>query len=371
MRKPRSLELDVLRGLAVTLVLGVHVPAYPIWSQIGGIGVDLFFVLSGFLISTLLFVEYRQTQKIRLARFFGRRVLKLYPSFYLMLGASLTYCIFWHFRFNTRQLLGELFLCQNYIGQLWGHTWSLAVEEHFYIFLPLLLTLLMRANRGAKDPFWLIPYIALIIAIVCLSLRLWTSHRFPGDLRLIHYEPSHLRFDGLFTGVLIGYLYNFHSDILAAIMNSSWRLPFSFLGVIALSPMLIFPGNLEFAYTVGFTFTTIGFAVVLLLALFPDRKFHPLTGKPSMAARGFAFMGRYSYTIYLWHVPLAMMSAWIETETRMNQYLLHALYCAASVGVGVGASKLLEQPVLRLRERLLPNLAPPPRVLTPENVPAF
>ncbi len=76
------MTLDVLRGIAALLVLGVHVPAYPIWSRVGGYGVDLFFVLSGFLISNLLFTEFSKTGDIRIGRFLARRAFKLYPSFY-------------------------------------------------------------------------------------------------------------------------------------------------------------------------------------------------------------------------------------------------------------------------------------------------
>src|SRR5271169_1218036 len=139
MDQKRILELDVLRGIAILLVMGVHVPAYPIWSTVGGWGVDLFFVLSGFLISNLLFGEYKSTGDIRLARFFSRRALKLYPSFYLLLAVTLVYCFFWHVPITAREILGEATLTQNYIGAIWGHTWSLAVEEHFYIFLPVVL----------------------------------------------------------------------------------------------------------------------------------------------------------------------------------------------------------------------------------------
>src|ERR1700687_860940 len=94
--RQRTVELDVLRGFAILLVMGVHVPAYPIWSTVGIFGVDLFFVLSGFLISTLLFSEYRNNGSIRLTRFFFRRALKLYPSFYLLLALTLVYCWFGH-----------------------------------------------------------------------------------------------------------------------------------------------------------------------------------------------------------------------------------------------------------------------------------
>src|SRR5579872_3262789 len=101
MGSKRIFQLDVLRGFAILLVMGVHVPAYPIWSTVGGWGVDLFFVLSGFLISNLLFREYRESGDIKLSRFFLRRALKLYPSFYLLLGVTLVYCLLWHVPFTN------------------------------------------------------------------------------------------------------------------------------------------------------------------------------------------------------------------------------------------------------------------------------
>ena len=129
MAPKRVFELDVLRGVAILLVMGVHVPAYPIWSTVGGWGVDLFFVLSGFLISNLLFTEYRTNGSIRLGRFFARRALKLYPSFYLLIAVTLAYCFFWKVPVIGQELLGEMILTQNYIGSIWGHTWSLAEPE--------------------------------------------------------------------------------------------------------------------------------------------------------------------------------------------------------------------------------------------------
>ena len=80
MGQARIFQLDVLRGFAIFMVMGVHVPAYPIWSNFGGYGVDLFFVLSGFLISNLLFTEYRKTHNIQCLRFLARRGMTLYPS---------------------------------------------------------------------------------------------------------------------------------------------------------------------------------------------------------------------------------------------------------------------------------------------------
>src|SRR5215471_3658603 len=86
---PRNQSLDALRCIAVLLVLGLHLPYYRVWGTLGWIGVDLFFVLSGFLISGLLFQEYKKTGSINFKRFLIRRGLKIYPSFYLLIVAAM------------------------------------------------------------------------------------------------------------------------------------------------------------------------------------------------------------------------------------------------------------------------------------------
>ena len=161
----RLLQLDVLRGIAVLLVMGYHLPALPILSNAGYLSVDLFFVLSGFLVSGLLFREIQSTGGVNLSRFYLRRALKIYPSVYLLL--ALTYLLFtaalgWAQVSNTA--LGDLLLSQNYLGGLWGHTWSLAVEEHFYLLLPVTLILLLGLRtRTARD-------------LSTVALRVWADH---------------------------------------------------------------------------------------------------------------------------------------------------------------------------------------------------
>ena len=353
MDRGRVFELDVLRGFAIILVMGVHVPAYPIWSTFGGFGVDLFFVLSGFLISGLLFVEYQRTGDIRLARFFSRRALKLYPSFYLLLLVTLLYGYFWRVPFSAQALLGEAVLTQNYIGAIWGHTWSLAVEEHFYLLLPLLLAFLVRRGRGSADPFRPLPYIFLGVAAVCLALRSWNTASLAGFDHKTTYQPSHLRFDSLLYGVFLSYFHHFRPDALNRIMSDPWRSPVSLLSVICLAPALFLPWDDPVVYTLGFTLLYIGFGTMIPLALYKptNQKVSP----PGRGLRGVAYMGVYSYTLYLWHVPLAQVFAWLSSRWGgVNQYLLHAIYFATCIAVGVLTSKLLERPVLRIRERLFP-----------------
>src|SRR5215831_18752084 len=88
---PRNAQLDALRAIAVLLVLGRHLPFFPLWIRVGWTGVDLFFVLSGFLISGLLFREYKATGGIRIGRFLVRRGFKIYPAYYLFLTGSVIY----------------------------------------------------------------------------------------------------------------------------------------------------------------------------------------------------------------------------------------------------------------------------------------
>lgn len=358
MRGNRIFELDVLRGIAILLVMGVHVPAYPIWSTVGGWGVDLFFVLSGFLISNLLFTEYRATGSIRLRRFFLRRALKLYPSFYLLLAVTLIYCVFWHVPVTPRELLGEAILTQNYIGAIWGHTWSLAVEEHFYLFLPLVLAWMMRRNRGSGNPFSAMPWVFAAVAILCLGLRLLNSMAHPVHSHQIHYEPSHLRADSLFFGVFLSYLHNFRPQILQKVMSDPWRLPVSLVGILCLTPALFLPTTDAFIYTYGFTLVYIGFGTMLLLSLYKEtaRK----RARPGLLTRAIGAMGVYSYTLYLWHVPLAQYFAFVARHFPwINQYVLHAIYFATSIAVGVATSKLVEIPILKLREKFWPSPATP------------
>ena len=344
----------MLRGFAILLVMGAHVQAYPIWSTFGGFGVDLFFVLSGFLISNLLFKEYLLSHCIVLSRFFLRRALKLYPSFYLLLAGTLVYCLVWRIPVTRRAVLGELTLTQNYVGAIWGHTWSLAIEEHFYLLLPIALFLMLKLRPGSDDPFRAVPYVFLVVASCCLALRIWNGAYYPAFDHRLHYEPSHLRLDSLLFGVLLSYLHNFRGHLLRRIMSPPWRRPVSFLGILALAPMLILDFSHPFVYTYGFTLLYIGFGVLLLLAIYQEKP----GAKPGVMIRAIGAIGVYSYTVYLWHVPLAMVFTSLAVRFSMvNQYALHAIYIASSIAMGIAASKLVEIPVLKMRERFFPSRA--------------
>jgi peptidoglycan/LPS O-acetylase OafA/YrhL len=249
--------------------------------------------------------------------------MKIYPSFYLLIGLTVAYCQIWNFPLNQRKLLGELFLVQNYLGSMWGHTWSLAVEEHFYIFLPLLLAAMLKFRTKDGNPFQRIPYVFLATAVICLGLRLvalyfhydggqanaiqpngpdWQLGQNPDRgvlwfLILGTGDPyTGLRFDSLFFGVLLGYLHNFRPQILTKLMTDPWRFPVSLAGILCLAPITFFPIGSPFIRTIGFTLLYLGFGTMLMVSIYKDPR--RKNAKPGALARGIAWVGIYSYTVY-------------------------------------------------------------------------
>src|SRR4029077_631619 len=125
-----------------------------------------------FLISGLLFSEYKRGHTINLKRFFIRRGLKIYPAFYaFLILTGITGKLVFHSHPTSEQYLHEVFFVMNYEHGVWDHTWSLAVEEHFYIFLPFFLFILARSSSNRENPFRMIPQAAAMIAALCLIFR--------------------------------------------------------------------------------------------------------------------------------------------------------------------------------------------------------
>jgi peptidoglycan/LPS O-acetylase OafA/YrhL len=341
----------VLRGFAVLLVLGVHVPAFQAWAHVGWLGVDLFFVLSGFLVSNLLFSEYKKFGELRIGSFLLRRGLKIYPSFYFLFLCSVVFVYATHRQLTTRAMVAEALFVQNYFGGVWGHTWSLAVEEHFYILLALALLLMALAREGRRNPFRSFPLLFALVAISCIGLRYWTNWYVVPFRHGVHFQQSHLRLDSLLFGVLVAYFYSFHPDELEKLVRR-WHPLIFFSSLAALAPNLLLDNTNPFVYTIGFTLVYLGFGGLMLIAIYSKKR-----GVPGLFQRMIASIGVFSYSIYLWHVPLAMVFAWIYDQTHIHPQALFAIYVLTSIAVGTLLSKLIEIPILRLRDRLLPRRA--------------
>jgi peptidoglycan/LPS O-acetylase OafA/YrhL len=356
----RNKRLDILRCIAVVTVILHHSGDSTFFTRIGWTGVDLFFVLSGFLISGLLFSEYRKNHAIDLKRFFLRRGLKIYPAFYtFLLLTGVTAELYLHAHSTIRRYLDDIFFIMNYQHGVWDHTWTLAVEEHFYIFLPIFLFTLARFSSDRQDPFRLIPWAAAVIASLCPVFRAVSVYVGTPNFNT-PYVASHDRMDALFLGVLIGYLYHFRPSILEQLMRSTRnRVVVAAASAVLISFAYLYERDNKFFATFGYSLVYLGFGGVLLLSLYTrgilSGKLAQVTELVGSAA---AYVGVYSYSIYLWHGPTG---AWLPGLFRRilghptGSFGRFAVYFVGSLVVGIVMSKLVEYPILHLRDRILPT----------------
>ncbi|HEV3271305.1 MAG TPA: acyltransferase [Candidatus Methylacidiphilales bacterium] len=347
---------DSLRCAAVLLVIFHHSPDISselpfgistLFSQIhliGWVGVDLFFVLSGFLVSGLLFDEYDATGTLDIRRFLIRRGFKIIPAFYVLTAVTALYQFCFQGGVFKRFLLDDLCFLQSYLPGSWPHAWTLAVEVHFYITLALLLAYLSR--RGTAT--WLKPLPWILGGILAVDFLVRMVH-FGSAVTDINIQKTHLHLDVLAAGVLLRYLYNYHPEALVILERRK-------LYWICGSLILLYPSELlhvphPFYMTALLpTFNWIAFFVILFQATLI-----PFPGSVAMKwlVGPFDYLGKHSYSIYLWHIPIKI---WIIDRFIPEPGWLNVLcFFAGSLIVGTFFSEVLEMPVLHLRNRLFPS----------------
>jgi peptidoglycan/LPS O-acetylase OafA/YrhL len=338
----REIELDFVRGIAILMVIDFHLGAngllsYPArWIGVespGWMGVSVFFVLSGFLVGGLLLKEWKVRGSIDSARFLARRGFKIWPQYYLFLAVMLAAG-----HRTVRELWGNLLNIQNYVGGV-AHTWSLAVEEHAYLVIVLCLYVAARCKVRMR-------YVLLFFAgaAVCVSLLrlLLLRHGLP------YFAPTHARIDGIFYGVILAIVYHFAPETFHSLQDRRW------IWVAALAAVLLFArfgrGWWEPSVTLD-SANLLGIALLMLLYRHREGAHH------SWAYRAVAWVGVYSYGIYLWHVsvdgPIRALGR------HMGGWLLPAWVlvapAAAAIALGFATTKLIEFPALRLGDRWFPR----------------
>jgi peptidoglycan/LPS O-acetylase OafA/YrhL len=227
------------------------------------------------------------------------------------------------------------------------------VEEHFYLFLPLLLLVLL-AMRGAGT-LKAVPWIGLALMIGCTACRLLTV-REPVEMHNDQW-PTHLRMDSLFFGVTLGYLHHFRPEILRQIAAVPVLL---FLACAALvAPMAIYPFHEHlWIRTIGYTMLYVGYGGILVAFLYSRNALLEICTR-TWFARAIAFVGIYSYSIYLWHNDAGahdLVTAIAGKGTGSFYWVSFTiLYAAVAVGMGIAMGLLIEYPTLKLRNRLFPT----------------
>lgn len=355
----RVIQLDFIRGIAILLVINYHAmtldgaggwvqDALALGKRVGWMGVDLFFVLSGFLVGGLLVQELAKSGNIRVGRFLLRRMFKIWPAYYFYILFQIvtrrhplnTFC--WQNLLNI----------QNYAGTSLNHTWSLAVEEHFYLLLPIVLLWIYR-NRYTGTHV-----IRVLLSICAVVLLIRTISFFVTGPAGLQWD-THTRLDSLLFGVVLSYAMYASRSRFDRLLAMRWLL--SALSVLVFV-VGVFSGSRESAYmsTLGYTVNYICFGALMLLIYGYQGS---LIRTPIYAAT--AWIGRYSYGIYLWHLsvrePAAKLCA--RLPTSIGWIVLFVVQYAAAIVLGVLVTKLVEFPMLRVRDRLFPRgVAEPPPV---------
>jgi peptidoglycan/LPS O-acetylase OafA/YrhL len=380
----RVFQLDFLRGVAILLVLGHHMQSPPpeasvllrriadVWYRFGWTGVNLFFVLSGFLIGGLLFNEMHRHGGLDVRRFLVRRAFKIWPSYYVYLiiiallmkwemgGPPIKYS-----RTIALQLWPNILNIQNYFPHLMprGHTWSLAVEEHFYLGLPWILMFLIRPSRRALNVTLVptgLPAIVLGLILACAVARSLTVLRWWPEPLFGRLCPSHLQLDGLAIGVLLAYVHQYHRALWNRASDARGLL--LLLGILLVMPMVILrPDGSRFVPSLGITLVNLGYAAILV-AVVCQPLGSGLVGRflNTRTARHIGFIGFHSYGIYLWHIDFGLAPALYLSRPHLlgsvysHWILFFLLYMILAVAAGTAMSRLVEWPMLSLRDRLIP-----------------
>ena len=332
-------EIDGLRAIAIGPVMLFHFgfPAMP-----GGfVGVDVFFVISGFLIGGILWDELRSTGRVRLGRFFLRRIRRLAPAYYAMAFASFAAAWFILLPFEFREFGKELIAATLYLSNVlfWRgegyfdvlgeervllHTWSLAVEEQFYLFLPLLLLLLARL-RGAVP--WVLAATGVLSFAACVTITASSA------VTAFYLFP--FRAWELLAGVLLA-IYGRESGFRWQIGAwASWLgLTLIVLAAAMLEPGDDFPGMLALLPVVG---------TVMVIANGQQAN----AVNALLTTRPFLFVGAISYSLYLWHWPIVTLAQYY-TDAPLGPGLSAALI-ALSMALAWLSLEFVENPVRRGR----------------------
>lgn len=308
-------------------------------------GVDLFFVLSGYLIGSGLLAEIKGTNSLNVPRFYLKRALKIWPSYIaLLLFLSVGLTLPTH---DRSVLIPNVLHLQNYLGTVRTHTWSLAVEEHFYVLLPLLLVLLCKRLH-------LFTVVMAVIAVACLVGRCIVTDPYYAMY------VTHLRIDSLFFGVFIAYLTAFKPEVMNKLVTKPRVL--MLLGFLLVLPVMLFDlEKVKFVSSLGLTLNYIGFGLIMVAMLHTNEP-DGILGRILFGRLGrcIAWIGFFSYGIYLWHIDFGLIPAKVEyivtghsMPPELGWLYSMTLFIGFAVGAGALMSRMIEIPVLRARDSLM------------------
>lgn len=308
--------LDGLRGIAVLLVLITHVTLN---SFRGGVGVDIFFVLSGFLITSLLVNEQQQRGVISLGRFYLRRFLRLYPS--LLIVVLVSSLLLYTSGLDRSQLIHDSLVTLTYLtpwvltfsswsGGMYRHTWSLGLEETFYIIFPLIFLVSKRIGQ------YVLSTLLLIVGFTTLLLPTYYNQIF------LTANPSwasyNVRMGGLFIGCGVALL----PSVLVKPRGLQGVLILGFAGYLI--SIVFFSDNMS-------EFISVICSAMIVKCLWPQNMTQNIPLASILCGRTLTRLGRCSYEIYLIHYPLVILTLWELQKNHVNIFRIRIILLVVGI----------------------------------------
>jgi len=336
-------ELDGIRAIAILMVVAVH--AHIPFAPGGFIGVDLFFVLSGYLITSILLKEHNKNGTIDFKRFYWRRGLRLLPALTVLLILFIAFGLL--FQLDMQILIRDVTIVFFYAASWsralynippdWlGHTWSLSIEEQLYFLWPLIL---IKLNRfSIKSVLISLSSFAFTVSIyryVLLSNNVSTDRIYFGfDTRI----------DTILFGCILAYLLSCDNSVIKfvsrkIILNMTTIASIAFLLFI----LTCFNGKMMFFYSYGLMLTGVSSAVIILYVLVNSN------GLLSSLLR-FPFLvytGKISYGLYIWHWPIFN---YLHSHTQLQTGTKAVIGIIASYAVSALSYYLVERPLLKYKD---------------------
>jgi peptidoglycan/LPS O-acetylase OafA/YrhL len=355
--------LDGLRGLAILAVLAYHLNLV----SGGFLGVDIFLVLSGFLITTLLAEEWQRCGSISLKRFYLRRALRLFPALLTLLLACGVITLF-RPADEAPVLRKEIVVAACYVAN-WpalhhsamptlAHTWSLSLEEQFYVIWPLLLYGMLRWRLGRG---WMLALVGVgIVTSASLRTVLYRQHPYPDPEWMANvyrlYMGSDTRADALLVGCLVGLLSAWDW------LLKSRRFIFcmgvgALVSAVVLGYMLLHSRHGQHQLYCGLlTVVALMVGVILVRLLSAPSRLAAVVLESTVLVG----IGRISYALYLFHLPII---SWLGPQPLgWSAPVATLLVTCLSFSAAVLSFYCVERPCLRLKQRLrVPDPIPPQR----------
>ena len=332
-KKTRYLpSIDSLRALAVLAVIIYHIDVN--YLPGGFLGVDLFFVLSGYLISSLIIKEYKKTGTLNLYNFYMRRARRLLPAVYFMITVCLVFMVLFNGVLLRKSHLDAVF-GYIYSSNWWyifhkldyfdsfgaqspfKHLWSLAIEEQFYMFFPLIFLIFNRQKKEEGQSSSLSKnFLYIVLGLILISL---VTHILLFDINNINriYFGTDTRAFSLLVGVVGALVYPM--DKLSSPTNAKESVLYSVVSLTSISTLIaIMFYTSEYntwLYRGGFLLV----AVLGLIIIISSGKQHTFISK-ALSFRPIVFIGKISYSLYLWHFPIIVLTTPVSEIGNPNLF---------------------------------------------------